>query len=82
MADLKRTDGAPPTHIGHDLSSHLSIGQRQELGRAAKAYGTNGDNPRRLMPTDLARVSGQLKDPAVPVAVAGAAARYGMVPFL
>ncbi|WP_238995245.1 hypothetical protein [Sphingomonas solaris] len=65
--------------VGSDLSSHLSINQLQQLGRAAKAYRTNDSDPAHLTASDLMRVAVELKDPAVPLAVAGAGVRCGLV---
>ena len=65
--------------VGLDLSSHLSVGQLQQLGRAAKAYRANDNDPAHLSAIDLMRVATELKDPAVPLAVAGAGVRCGVV---
>ena len=65
--------------VGTDLSSHLSVGQLQQLGRAAAAYRTGDNDPTHLTGSDLMRVAAELKDPAVPIAVAGAGVRCGLV---
>jgi hypothetical protein len=57
------------------------LGQLQELGRAAGAYRQNDPDPSRLTVNDLLRVSSEIKDPAVPLAVARAAGRCGLVPL-
>lgn len=65
--------------VGSDLSSHLSISQLQQLGRAARAYRSNDSDPAHLTGSDLMRVATELKDPAVPLAVAGAGLSCGVV---
>jgi hypothetical protein len=65
--------------VGSDLSSHLSISQLQQLGRAAKAYRLSDSDPTRFTASDLMRVAVELKDPAVPIAVAGAGVRCGVI---
>jgi hypothetical protein len=67
--------------VGGDLQRNLSLGQLQELGRAAGAYRKNDPDPSRLTVNDLIRVSSEIKDPAVPLAVARAAGRCGLVPL-
>lgn len=65
--------------VGKDLTSHLSLGQLQQLGGAARAYRAGDNDPTRLTPGDLARAAAQIDDPAVPIAVAGAGVRCGIV---
>jgi hypothetical protein len=65
--------------VGNDLQAELSIGQLQQLGRAAAAYGTGDDTPGVLTAGDLLRVAGELKDPAIPLAVGKAAAVCGVL---
>lgn len=67
--------------VGGDLQGNLSIGQLQELARVANAYRQNDPDPGRLTVNDLLRVSSQIRDPAVPLAVARAAGRCGLVPL-
>jgi len=65
--------------VGTRLQGDLSIGQLQQLGRAAAAYGRNDPNPAVLTVGDLVRVAGELKDPAIPIAVGKAAAGCGVL---
>lgn len=65
--------------VGNRLGSRLSIGQLQQLGRAARAYGANDPNPGRLTVSDLMRVSGTIEDPKVPIEVGKAAASCGLL---
>jgi hypothetical protein len=67
--------------VGGDLQGNLSIGQLQELARAAGAYRQNDPDPGRLTVNDLLRVSSEIRDPAIPLAVARAAGRCGLVPL-
>ena len=67
--------------VGGDLQNNLSIGQLQELARVANAYRSDDPDPARLTMNDLLRVSSEIKDPAVPLAVARAAGRCGLVPL-
>lgn len=60
--------------VGARLQSDLSLGQLQQLGRAAAAYRAGDTNPAVLTVGDLARVAGELKDPAIALAVGKAAA--------
>jgi hypothetical protein len=60
--------------VGRSLERDLSLGQLRQLGAAARAYRDNDSTPDRLTGSDLLRVSAQVHDPAVPVAVARAAA--------
>lgn len=55
--------------VGDRLERALSLGQLQQLGRAAAAYGRNDADPRRLGADDLLRVAGEIKDPAVAIEV-------------
>lgn len=72
-------DGQRDECVGSDMSSHRSIGQLQQLGRAAEAYRTNDNDPAHLSASDLMRVATELRNPAVPLAVAGAGVRCGIV---
>lgn len=67
--------------VGDRLQRHLSIGQLRQLGRAAAAFrrddaGAGG----RLTVGDLVRVTGEIRDPQVPVQVGAAAAVCGVLP--
>jgi hypothetical protein len=64
--------------VGDRLEADLSTAQLQELAAAARAYGRDDPNPRRLTGADLARVAGEIRDPAVPLAVGRAALRCGL----
>ncbi|MET0269049.1 MAG: hypothetical protein ABW173_01355 [Sphingomonas sp.] len=66
--------------VGTRLQSDLSLGQLQQLGRAAAAYGKGDANPGVLTVGDLLRVAGELKDPAIPLAVGKAAAGCNVLP--
>ncbi len=66
------------TCAGDRLSNDLSLGQLQQLGRAAAAYNKGDSDPTRLTPSDLFRVAGQIKDPAVAIAVGKAVAGCGV----
>lgn len=66
--------------VGTRLQSDLSIGQLQQLGRAAKAYRTGDTTPGVLTVGDLLRVAGELKDPKIAVSVASAAAACNVMP--
>lgn len=66
--------------MGTRLQDDLSLGQLQQLGRAAAAYGKGDTNPGVLTVGDLIRVAGELRDPAIPLAVGRAAAGCGVVP--
>lgn len=65
--------------VGTRLQRDLSLGQLQQLGRAAAAYRKDDPNPGVLTVGDLVRVSSELKDPAIPVAVGKAAVGCGAV---
>jgi len=65
--------------VGDRLEKNLSIGQLQQLGRAARATREGDTTPGRLTVGDFLRVAGQVKDPKVPVEVTKAAAGCGIV---
>lgn len=65
--------------VGDRLEANLSLGQLQQLGRAAKASREGDTTPGRLTVSDFVRVSGQVKDPKVPLEVAKAAAACGIL---
>lgn len=66
--------------VGDRLEADLSTDQLRELAAAARAYGRDDPDPRRLTGADLARVAGEIHDPAVPLAVGRAAVRCGLRP--
>ncbi len=66
--------------VGTRLQGDLSIGQLQQLGRAAAAYRTGDTTPGVLTVGDLLRVAGELKDPAIALAVGKAAAGCNVLP--
>jgi len=66
--------------VGTRLQSNLSLGQLQQLGRAAAAYRKDDTTPGVLTVSDLLRVAGELKDPAIALAVGKAAAGCGVLP--
>ncbi|MEH3103092.1 MAG: hypothetical protein PGN12_04220 [Sphingomonas phyllosphaerae] len=65
--------------VGVRLEKNLSIGQLQQLGRAARATREGDTTPGRLTVGDFIRVAGQVKDPKVPLEVTKAAAGCGIV---
>jgi hypothetical protein len=67
--------------VGGELQRELSLGQLQELGRAARAYRSRDADPSRLTLDDLLRASSEIKDPAIPLAVAKAAGRCNLAPL-
>lgn len=66
--------------VGTRLQGDLSLGQLQQLGRAAAAYRKGDTTPGVLTAGDLHRVAGELKDPAIALAVGKAAAGCGVLP--
>jgi hypothetical protein len=68
-----------PQCVGDRLEANLSLGQLQQLGRAAKASREGDTTPGRLTASDFVRVSGQVKDPKVPLEVGKAAAACGIL---
>ncbi|MBJ6123726.1 hypothetical protein [Sphingomonas mollis] len=66
--------------VGTRLQSDLSLGQLQQLGRAAAAYRKDDTTPGVLTVSDLLRVAGELKDPGIALAVGKAAAGCGVLP--
>ncbi len=73
-------DGSRADCVGTRLQGDLSLGQLQQLGRAAAAYRQGDANPGVLTVGDLIRVAGELKDPAIALAVGKAAAGCGVLP--
>lgn len=66
--------------VGTRLQGDLSLGQLQQLGRAAAAYRKGDTTPGVLTVSDLLRVAGELEDPAIALAVGKAAAGCGVLP--
>lgn len=66
--------------VGGRLQNDLSLGQLQQLGRAAAAYRRGDSDPTKLTVSDLLRVAGEMKDPAIALAVGKAAAGCGVLP--
>ncbi|KQU49799.1 hypothetical protein ASG67_11930 [Sphingomonas sp. Leaf339] len=65
--------------VGDRLEANLSIGQLQQLGRAARASKEGDTTPGRLTTSDFIRVAGQVKDPKVPLEVGKAAVACGIL---
>ncbi len=59
--------------VGQRLQANLSLGQLQQLARAAGALTRGDTTPGRFTPTDLYRVASQIEDPKVAIEVARAA---------
>ncbi len=66
--------------VGTRLQGDLSLGQLQQLGRAAAAYRRGDTDPGMLTVGDLVRVAGEIKDPAIALAVGKAAAGCNVLP--
>lgn len=76
-------DGLDPARadcVGTHLQRDLSIGQLQQLGRGAAAYRKGDADLGDLTLSDLLRVAGEIKDPAIVLAVGKAAAACNVVP--
>ena len=73
-------DGPRADCVGDRLQGDLSLGQFQQLGRAAAAYRKGDTDPGVLTVGDLLRVAGELKDPAIAISVGKAAAGCGVLP--
>lgn len=67
------------TCVGDHLEKNLSLGQLQQLGRAARAAREGDTTPGRLTVSDFVRVAGEVNDPKIPPEVARAAAGCGIV---
>ena len=52
----------------------------QQLGRAAAAYRKDDPNPATLTVSDLVRVTAEIRDPAIALAVGKAAAGCNVLP--
>lgn len=65
--------------VGDRLEAHLSLGQLQQLARAASAARKGDTSPGRLTVGDLVRAGAQVRDPKVPFEVAKAAAGCGVL---
>ncbi len=64
--------------VGTQLQSGLSLGQLQQLARAAKAYRTNDTTPGVLTTSDLVRVASELKDPEIALVLGKATLACGV----
>ncbi len=64
---------------GDRLEDRLSLGQLQQLGRAARSVAQVDTSPGRLTVSDLIRVSAQIRDPQIAIEVTRAAVRCGVV---
>ncbi|RYG55016.1 MAG: hypothetical protein EON56_06315 [Alphaproteobacteria bacterium] len=65
--------------VGVRLQRDLSLGQLQQLGRAAAAFRKGDTDPTRLTAGDLFRVAGEIKDPEIALATGKAAAACGVL---
>jgi hypothetical protein len=65
--------------VGERLEANLSIGQLQQLARAAGALNKGDTTPGRLTSADLLRVASRIDDPKVPIEVARAASGCGVL---
>ena len=65
--------------VGQRLQRNLSLGQLQQLARAAGAFSKGDTTPGRLTPSDLLRVARQIDDPKVAIEVGKAAAGCGVL---
>ena len=65
--------------VGDRLEANLSIGQLQELGRAARTLKTGDTTPGRLTAGDFIRVAANVRDPAITIQVAQAASSCGVI---
>jgi len=72
-------DAAQSRCVGDRLEQGLSLGQLEQLGRAARVYSQGDTTQRRLTVSDLLRISKQVTDIKVPIEVAKAAARCGIL---
>jgi len=72
-------DEARSDCVGTRLQRELSLGQLRQLGRAAAAFRSGDTSIGALTPADLIRVASEIKDPAIAVAVAKAAAGCGVL---
>lgn len=73
-------DEARADCVGARLQRDLSLGQLQQLGRAAAAYRQNDADPGVLTAGDFLSVAGELRDPGIAVSVGKAAAGCRVVP--
>jgi len=72
-------DPAQSQCVGDRLEAHLSLGQLQQLGKAARATREGDTTPGRLTVSDFVRAAAQVRDPKVPFEVAKAAAGCGVL---
>ena len=64
--------------VGDWLQRDLTIDQLRQLAAAAKAYQATGRSADQLTAGDLVRVAGNVRDPAVAIAVVSAGAGCGL----
>lgn len=72
-------DKAQATCVGERLEAGLSTGQLQELARAARSMKADDTTPGQLTSGDLMRAVARINDPQIPVEVAKAGARCGVL---
>jgi hypothetical protein len=64
--------------VGQSLERDLTVNQLRQLAAAAKAYQATGRIAEQLSAGDLARVAGNVRDPAVAIAVVSAGTGCGL----
>ena len=65
--------------VGDRLQSRLSIAQLTELARLSRTAQARGIDPKTVSIGDLARLSGEIRDPRVTIEVAQAGASCGLL---
>ena len=65
--------------VGDRLQSRLSIGQLTELARVARTAQARGIDPKTASIGELARLSGDVRDPRLTIEVAQAGASCGLL---
>ena len=71
-------DQARAQCVGQRLERDLTVDQLRQLAAAAKAYQATGRPADQLTASDLARVAGNVRDPAVAIAVVSAGTGCGL----
>ena len=64
--------------VGQRLERDLTTRQLRELAASARAFAQHDSTPDRLTASDLLRVAGSVRDPAVPITVFRAATGCGV----
>jgi hypothetical protein len=64
--------------VGQRLERDLTIDQLRQLAAAAKSYQATGRSPGQLTAADLMQVAGNVRDPAVAIAVVSAGTGCGL----